>query len=71
MAQAADVWSGTEVRALAGVGFTCRLSTRWIPPGLGTRQARLNVDIDRDGSVVGLYWGGEGYCGAFLLLASS
>ncbi|MCP3976467.1 MAG: formate--tetrahydrofolate ligase [bacterium] len=45
-----------EVRASAGAGFIYPLLGEMrTMPGLGTRPAYLNVDIDEDGNIVGLF----------------
>ena len=45
-----------EVRASAGAGFIYpRCGTMRTMPGLGSKPAALNVDIDEDGNVVGLF----------------
>ena len=45
-----------EVRAMVGVGFISPLLGEvMILPGLGTTPAYLNVDVDADGNVVGLF----------------
>jgi methylenetetrahydrofolate dehydrogenase (NADP+)/methenyltetrahydrofolate cyclohydrolase/formyltetrahydrofolate synthetase/formate--tetrahydrofolate ligase len=45
-----------EVRASVGAGFIYPIiGTMRTMPGLGTRPAFMNVDIDREGNVVGLF----------------
>jgi len=45
-----------EVRASVGAGFIYPITgTMRTMPGLGTRPAYMNVDIDEDGEVVGLF----------------
>ena len=46
----------TDIRASAGAGFIYPLcgDVRTMP-GLGRRPAAMNVDIDEDGKVVGLF----------------
>ena len=45
-----------EVRASVGAGFIYPLlGTMRTMPGLGTRPAYMNVDIDEDGKIVGLF----------------
>jgi formyltetrahydrofolate synthetase len=45
-----------EVRASVGAGFIYPLlGTMRTMPGLGSTPAYMNVDIDEDGKVVGLF----------------
>ena len=45
-----------EVRASVGAGFIYPLlGTMRTMPGLGARPAFMNVDIDEDGNIVGLF----------------
>ncbi|MEL7435078.1 MAG: formate--tetrahydrofolate ligase, partial [Chloroflexota bacterium] len=46
----------TDVRASAGAGFVFPLCGEMrTMPGLGRTPAAMNVDIDEDGNVVGLF----------------
>jgi formyltetrahydrofolate synthetase len=46
----------TEVRASVGAGFIYPLCGEMrTMPGLGSQPAAMNVDIDEDGNIVGLF----------------